>query len=359
MTALMRVLRAWRGRPVQPARTAAIAVLCGLLLVGSALARTVTDSAGRTVEVPDRITRVFAAGPPASVLLYVLAPQDMIGWVRAPREAEKPFLPPSVRSLPELGRLTGRGDTLNLERLMAEKPDVIIDFGTISETYRSLADRVQSQTGIPYLLIDGRFENTPAALRLLADILHVTERGEALAKAAETIFAEVDRVLAQVPQDRRPRVYLARGPEGLESGSRGSINTEIIERAGAVNVVEGLRRKGGIVTASPEQVIAWAPDTIITLDRGFRDAVAQKTEWAPVPAVRNKRVFLAPGLPYGFIDAPPSLNRLIGLSWLLHTFYPDKAAGRLRDDVRSFYRLFYQVDLDDAGLDQVLGPSGG
>ena len=65
-----------------------------------------------------------------------------------------------------LGRLTGRGDTLNLERLVAEKPDLIIDFGSINDTYRSLADRVQSQTGIPYLLIDGRFNNTAAALRL-------------------------------------------------------------------------------------------------------------------------------------------------------------------------------------------------
>lgn len=43
--------------------------------------------------------------------------------------------------------------------------------GTVDDTYRSLADRVQSQTGIPYLLIDGRFENTPATLRLLGDIL--------------------------------------------------------------------------------------------------------------------------------------------------------------------------------------------
>src|SRR5882724_8127550 len=133
-------------------------------------ARSVTDSAGRTVEIPATISRVFAAGPPASTLLYVLAPQDMIGWVRAPRDAEKPFLLETVRGLPELGRLTGRGDTLNLERLVAAKPDLVIDFGTINDTYRSLADRIQSQTGIPYLLIDGRFENTAAALRLLADI---------------------------------------------------------------------------------------------------------------------------------------------------------------------------------------------
>ena len=53
--------------------------------------------------------------------------------------------------------------------------DLVIDFGTINDTYRSLADRIQSQTGIPYLLIDGRFEYTPAALRLVADVLGVKD----------------------------------------------------------------------------------------------------------------------------------------------------------------------------------------
>jgi iron complex transport system substrate-binding protein len=300
-----------------------------VLLAVPALAREVTDSAGRSVAIPDTITRVFAAGPPASTLLYVLAPQDMIGWVRAPRDDEKRFLLPSVRGLPELGRLTGRGDTLNLERLIAEKPDIIVDFGTINDTYRSLADRIQTQTGIPYLLIDGRFENTAAALRLLADVLKVKERGELLAHAAEETFAQVDRVIADIPGDRRPRVYLARGPEGLETGSRGSINTEIIERVGGLN------------------------------DRGFRQTVSPKAEWKPVPAVAAGRVLLAPRLPFGFIDSPPSLNRLIGLTWLLHQFYPDKAPGQLREQVRAFYHLFYQVDLTDPDLDTLLDTSGG
>ena len=332
-----------------------LAALALLACCASASARSVTDSAGRTVAVPDHVARVFAAGPPASTLLYALAPQDMIGWNRSPRPAELPFLLPAVRGLPELGRLTGRGDTLNLETLLAAKPDLIVDYGTVDDTYRSLADRVQAQTGIPYVLIDGRFSNAPAALRLLGGILGVPERGEALAAAAEATFAEVDRVLAAVPEAKRPRVYLARGPEGLETGSRGSINTEIIERAGAANVAEGSREKGGLVHASPEQVIAWAPDTVITLDRAFSNGVGSMPAWAPVPAVARGRVFLAPGLPFGFIDAPPSVNRLVGLTWLTHTLFPAQARGDLTGQVRDFFRLFYQVDPSDAALDAVLG----
>ena len=53
--------------------------------------------------------------------VYVTHNFQGVDWVRAPREAEKPYLLASVRDLPELGRLTGRGDTLNLERLVAAK----------------------------------------------------------------------------------------------------------------------------------------------------------------------------------------------------------------------------------------------
>jgi len=104
---------------------------------GTAFAREVVDSAGRKVEVPDHIARVMAAGPSASVLVYMLAPEKLIGWNRKPRPAERPYLAPSVRDLPEVGRLTGRGGTASLEAVMAAKPDVIVDFGSTRPTSRS------------------------------------------------------------------------------------------------------------------------------------------------------------------------------------------------------------------------------
>src|SRR5918993_5115839 len=110
-------------------------------------ARTVPDSAGRRVEVPDRVGRVFAAGPPASVLVYAAAPEKLAGWSRAATPDERGYLAEPYRDLPELGRLTGRGDTANLEVVLATKPDLILDFGSTTPTYVSLAERVQPETG--------------------------------------------------------------------------------------------------------------------------------------------------------------------------------------------------------------------
>jgi iron complex transport system substrate-binding protein len=320
-----------------------------VVLAAPALARTVTDSAGRKVDVPDRIERVFAAGPPASILLYMLAPEKMTGWPNPPTAEERPYIAPQYRDLPALGRLTGRGGTANLEVVVKEKPDLILDFGSVRDTYVSLADNVQEQTKVPYVLIDGRFEATPAALRLLGDILAVKERGEQLAKYVEAAFAEIENALAATPADKRPRVYLARGPDGLETGVVGSINTEIIERAGGRNVAEAAGQRG-LVRASMEQVIIADPEIILTWDR---------TLWTGVRAVREARVYLAPTAPFGWIDRPPSLNRVIGLKWLVGLFYPDKFTADLRETTRDFYRLFYHVSPSEPEFDTLIAWSKG
>ena len=345
-------------------RRSALALLGAGLLARPARAqsgaqgRTIVDSANRRISLPDRVSRVFVAGPPASVLMYVLAPDMMVGWIRLPTPAEKEFLTAPAHDLPETGRLTGRGDTVSLERLIAAKPDLVLDFGSVTGTYVSLADRVQEQTGIPYALIDGTFAATPASLRLAANIIGRSARGAELATYAEKTFALVDDVVARVPAGKRPKVYLARGPEGLETGGRGSINTEIIERVGAVNVAEGLGGRGNTANASLEQVVAWQPDAIVTLDRTFFAGVKTKPGWDQVRAVAENKVYLAPSLPWGWIDAPPSINRLMGLRWLLKTFYPIEAGFDLRTDTRFFYALFYGVKLEDSQLDRLLGGAG-
>lgn len=324
-----------------------------VMLATPAWARTVTDSAGRVVEVPDEITSVFAAGPPASVLVYVMKPEVLAGWPRAFRDNEIDYVAEAYRGLPETGRITGRGGEANLERVLEVAPDLIIDFGSIRDTYVDLANRVQEQTGIPYILIDGRFDNTPQALRLMGEVLGTPERGEMLAQDVETTFARLDAMLGDIPADQRPGTYLARGPDGLETGLVGSINTEIIERAGGRNVAD-TGQPGGLVQTSIEQVIVADPEVIVTWDTNFFETVWDDPLWSGIDAMQNGRVYLAPLAPFGWIDRPPAINRMIGLSWMAGLLYPDLWGGDLRAETRRFYRDYYHVDLSDEALDRLL-----
>lgn len=302
------------------------------------------------------IRRVYAAGAPASVLLAVLAPEKLIGWpFTVPAEA-RAWLPPAVRELPQVGRLAGRGSTASSEALLQLEPDLIFDIGTVDATYRSSMERVADQTGLPCALVHGRLAEHPAQLRELGRMFGVAERGERLAAWAEALFVLAERVREALPPAERPRVYFGRGSDGLQTGLEGSINMEVIDFAGGRNAAAAAGR-GGLAKVSLEQILGWDPEVIVTQDPEFYRHARTDASWRPVAAVRSGRVHLAPSLPFGWLDVPPSVNRLIGVRWLIERLYPGSAGGamELRAAVGDFYRLFYGVEPGTKALDALMG----
>src|SRR6478735_6269089 len=262
-----------------------------LVAPGFARGATATDSAGRAVPVPANVARVFPAGPPAAILLYTLAPELLIGWPRANRPEECAYMLPEICTRPEVGRITGRGNTANLETVLALKPDLILDVGSTSATFVSLADRVQEQTHIPYALLDGRFDAIAKTYRSLGELIGRAEDAEKLARYTEDTL---------------------------------------------------------------EQILVWNPDVIVTIDQEFTATVRNDPSWASVKAVRDNRVHLSPKMPFGWVDFPPSVNRLIGLWWLAKLLYPERFPEDLRTLTAEFYTRFYHVTPTAAQIDHVL-----
>ncbi len=315
--------------------------------------REIVDAAGRKVRVPARSARVFASGPPASILVFAVAPDALLGWTTPFRPAERPFVPAKYADLPVTGRLTGRGNTANVELVIASRPDVIVDYGAVNDTYASLADRVQQQTGIPYLLLDGAFDGIAGAIRTVGALTGEEANAEALARYASDTVDDVTKRVATVPASKRPRLYYGRGPRGLDTGLAGSINMEVIDRLGATNVAASMGR-GGLVQVSLEQVLGWDPEVIVTTDPTFFASVRRDPLWAPVAAVKARRIHLAPAEPFGWIDFPPSINRLVGLKWLGRILYPDAFPDDLRAHVRDYYARFYHRAPTEAQLDALI-----
>ena len=316
-----------------------------------AAAKPFTNSAGRQVDIPGPVRRVFPAGPPASVTLFTVAPEKMLGWTRAPSEAARPFLPKRYAELPEIGRLTGRGNTVNLENVVKLAPDLVLDVGNTTETYVSLANRVQAQTHIPDVLIAGHLAQTPQTLRILGGLLEVQQRAETLAVYAEAVLSRVQKQVAKIPPAERPTLYIARGPHGLESAVAGSIGSEVVDLVGARNVVGKEAGPHTIVDVSPEQVLAWQPEVILTIDRRFHAAIRTDPVWSQLKAVQAGHIHFVPDLPFSWLDDPPAPNRLIDLLWLGKLLYPASIPQDIRAEARRFYALFYQQEPSDAQLD--------
>ncbi len=337
-----------RRRAVRGAISAVAAILALMLSTAGGEADTsiktwFTDSAGRRVEVPAEIRRVLAAGPPAAVLLYSVAPDRLIGWPHALDAQTAAMLPRQYASLPVVGQLTGHNGGPTLQAIMALHPDIIIDIGDVNPTYAALADRFQQQTHIPYVLLDGRLSNTAQTYRLLGKLLSAAGQAETLASYAEQTLARLRTPMTQ----HALRVYYARGSDGLTTGAESSLTGEFIRFAGAINVAAG---GDSTMKTSLEKIQGWNPDAILALDPEAYVHIATDTHWAGLTAVKYDRVHLPPQAPFGWIDEPPGVNRLLGIQWLVATLYPGTGTGNIRAIAKDFCSRFYHVKLSDAQL---------
>jgi iron complex transport system substrate-binding protein len=276
-----------------------------LFAVSPVLAAEVTDATGRKVTIPDQITRVLPAGPPASVLLAAIAPGQMLGVVGALSEESRLDLAPAIKDLPTAPRLTGPQDTT--ADIQALHPDLIIDYGNVSPKYKQLAQDTQKKTGIPTLLFDGALDQIPAVARTLGKILHQPEQAEAVARVAEAILA------LPMPEETHPSVYYARGADGLQATAPNTDVTAVFARLGwRVVASDGT---GTFRPATVDALRTLDPDIIILADPEAKD-VLTKAPWSELRAVRNSHAYIAPREPFGWIEEPPSINRLLGLAWL-------------------------------------------
>jgi iron complex transport system substrate-binding protein len=307
-----------------------------LVFAGLAHAAEVTDSTGRVVQVPDPINVVLPAGPPAAVLLAAIAPDLMVGWPGPVSPDALALLSPKANH-PRVPRLTGREDVT--DRIKALKPDIILDYGDVSPRYFELAQSTQQKTGVPTLLYAGTLDGIPGVMREVGALLHREARAEIVASFAEALLG------LPLPEGKHPTVLYARGADGLTVTAPDTQVTEVFTRLGwKVLAPEG---QGTFRTATIETIRSLDPDILIFSDPAIRQALVHDDAWKSVRAVRDGHVHIAPSSPFGWIEEPPSINRLLGLAWL-SGHEPAVIAA-------SFNAVVYGHALTPTQLDAVLG----
>jgi iron complex transport system substrate-binding protein len=234
---------------------------------------------------------------------------------------------------------------------------VIIDAGVVTPERAALADQMQQATGRPYILLDSTLARTPEILRSVGKLLGVAKRGEDLAMFAEHAIDALRGVLLIQSPTERPTVYYGRGTDGLETALPGAPADEALAEAGVLNVAAPLGR-GQLVRITRQQLLDWNPAVIIAETGGFYAALHRDPAWRGLSAVRNKKVFLAPSLVFGWIDDPPGVNRLIGLHWLAGLLYPENSQSDVWGLTQDFYDKFYGVKLSDKQIAAIAHRAG-
>lgn len=333
--------------------------------------RTVTDMGGREVAVPETIERVFCSNPIGTVDMYLLDPTLIVGWNFRPSGDNRKYIPDEYLNLPSLGVWMGSGATPNDEEIVKQNPQVILCYWTADEVGADMADTVRDETGVPVLLIDYDIRSAADMYRYVGGLVGRAERAEELAAYCEEKLSFIAERAAGIPEGERKSIYLAQGVGGLSTDPVGSMHvTDALELMNTANVADlpGTEGQGmGMPSVNLEQIIQWDPDAVLVSEYSMSDSessnlygeILEDANWQNVRCVREGAVYRLPQSPFAWFGRPPSVVRILGCLLVMKLMYPAHMEDvDLAEETREFYRLFFQMELDDATLAEILETAG-
>ena len=189
-----------------------------------------TDSLGRTVDIPETLTRVAPSGTVASMFLATIAPEYMTTINATPSSSQYKYLDPRLIDLPTTGQMYGSKSTLNLESILTSGAQVVIDLGDKKCNMAADLDALQRQIGMPVIFIEADLPHMAEAYRTLGKILSGKEaRGEELAAFVDETVSLAEENAAKIQDSERISVLYTSGSSGLNTNAKGSIQAQVLE----------------------------------------------------------------------------------------------------------------------------------
>jgi len=307
-----------------------------------------TDSAGREVEVPAKITRIVPSGPMAQIVLFSLAPDLLVGLSGKWNPAAEQYLDTEYYNLPVLGQFYGGKGDLNLEEIANVNPQVIIDIGEPKSSIVEDMDGITEQVGIPAVHITATLETMSEAYRMLGKLLGKEKEAEALAKYCDDVYSKTEDIMEEVGDNGKVNLIYCTGGDGLNVIAKTSFHAEIIDLvSNNVAVVEDVSSKGTGNPVDMEQIVLWDPEVIIFDPDSIYSSVAEDKAWQELAAIKNGRFYEVPMGPDNWMGFPPSVNRYMGMIWITQLLYPDEAGYDVYKEASKYYELFYHCKLTE------------
>lgn len=263
---------------------------------------TIKDQTGKIVEIKQEPKRIVSLIPSTTEIAFALKLNNEIVAV-----TDNDDYPPEAKKLPKVGNMK-----INVEQVLAQKPDLVL---ASTANDQKTIERLR-ELKVPVLITDGK--KIKQIFLAIHNIALATNR----AWEAEQLIAKMNKQMSQsygrvvqIPKEKRQKVWIELGPDLYTVGGDDFLN-EIVNLAGGVNVAA---KEKGWPKISPEQVVKWKPDVIISVYGGEKEILKRKG-WESIPAIQNKRVYsIDPNL----VSRPgPRVPQ--GITQLAKLLYPEK-----------------------------------
>jgi iron complex transport system substrate-binding protein len=317
-----------------------------------------TDSLGRTVEIPEKISRVASSGPLSDIILYTVCPDKIVGWATKFPQMTNEYIDSKYLNLPVYGQYYGKNANMNIEALVAAKPEIIIDIGEAKPNIAESLDKLQNQVGIPVVFIESSIMSLDKTYNIIGEILNLKDKTSPLSNYCLETINMAKENSAKISDNKKCRIYYGTGANSLTATPNDSTHATVLGLVGAVNVaVFPNENSSADKPISIEQVINWNPDTILVDPSGIYNNISNYAEWNNIDAAAKGHIYEIPDGPYNFLGRPPSVNQMLGIRWLGNLLYPDIYNYDIVKQIKEFYSLFYHYNLTDEQAKELLSKS--
>ena len=292
------------------------AILCLSLFAGcqttgenAGNTRTITDGAGRQVNVPEKVESIVCVGVGALRYTCYVGAQDLVVGVED--YEVKPGMSrlynyvnfDQFKDLPVIGT-NGQPYT---EEIINLAPDVIV-----MSAYASVeADDLQAKTGTPVVVVPGSDTTLDTGayetIRIMGQLYGMESRATELTNYLKGIQKDLDDRTTDIPDSEKPSVYVAgvsfKGAHGFEGTEAGYGPFALIH----ANNLADTTGKTGAFDIDLEQVLSWDPD-IIFLD--FNGMKLINEDYAKNPDYYHSLTAVQEGKVYSQISFRSSASNL-------------------------------------------------
>ncbi len=282
---------------------------CGNTEPGSEQTRTITDGAGRQVQVPEKVESIVCVGVGALRYTCYLGAQELVVGVE---DCEvEPVLSrlynyvniEIFRDLP----VTGTNGQPYTEQIIQAAPDVIV----MSKSASVDADDLQNKTGTPVVVVPGSDTTLDQdcfdTIRILGQLYGKEDRASELTDYLKGIQKDLDDRTKDIPDSEKPSVYVG----GVSfKGHHGFEGTEAFYGPFALIHAKNLADTTGQTGAfniDLEQVLSWDPD-IIFID--FNGMSLINEDYAKNPEYYNALTAVQEGKVYSQISFRSNASNL-------------------------------------------------
>jgi iron complex transport system substrate-binding protein len=259
-----------------------LALLCAALLLPASgtLAGTLEllDATGRRVSVATPATRIVSLSPGVTEILFAIGADAAL--VGVSRHCDYPL---AAKLKPKVGDF----NQPDLAKIRAAAADLVV----FTEQVRPADLAALEEARIAALVLPAAtVADIVAAVRTLGEIAGRPAAAAALAAELEKGITAVRDRFADLPEERRPRVYVeVDGPTALYAVGPGSFMDELVRLAGGRNAFA--QRQEAYFPVTAREVVEADPQVIL-VDHPFqyKVGVAKREGWGSIAAVRDGRV---------------------------------------------------------------------